>query len=93
MAAIHDMKQQRKQQILDVTAEYIKANGGSPTIREINHLIGYQENTYGWTNTLIQELIEEGFMKRFADGGRTLVLVQPAPRPVYYKREEMPAPA
>lgn len=83
-----DTNPMRKQQILDFIRKYRKKNGISPTLKEISlHIYDHAAGMGNLSTKYIKPLIEEGFLKHAAStGGRTLVLTDPQPRKVYYKR-------
>lgn len=84
MARLRDITPQRKQMILNFIHAYRAAHEGiSPTDREISRGIGYGEKSYGTTNTMIQELIKEGWLHRAIAGSRGLIPLQPSDKEYY----------
>ena len=82
-----DAHMQHKQAILDYIQEYRGKIGISPTLRELSERIYGHDAGMGNISLLVNDLIEEGFLFKAAQGARTLMLVTPQPRPFYYKRE------
>ena len=83
-----DQMKINKQRILDYVKGYIHRNGTSPTIREITAAIGYKATSFGTVQVYVQELIDEGFLKRRIKGARSIQVVNPPPRAWYYRRED-----
>lgn len=83
-----DTTEVRKQQIIDFIRMYHNKNQIAPTLREIAVAIGWQPQSYGTVVPLIDDLIAKGFLKRVAKGARTIMLVEPQPKPYYYRRED-----
>ncbi|HEX2905891.1 MAG TPA: hypothetical protein VHO69_03475 [Phototrophicaceae bacterium] len=61
---LKDQRAASKQRIIDFVIQYRQENDISPTMREITQAIGFQERSSGTTSTYINELIEEGWLKR-----------------------------
>jgi len=69
--------QQRKQLILDFIHEYRRVREVSPTYVEIAVGIGYATNAEGTAHTLVEFLIEEGWLRRVQAGSRSILPVYP----------------
>lgn len=63
---------QRKQLILNFIHEYRRVRKISPTVKDIAQGIGYLRESAGTVHSLINELIEEGWLERVQPGARTL---------------------
>lgn len=80
MARLRDVMEQRKQMILIFIHQYRdKHKGVSPTEREIAAGIGYGKKSYGSVNSLVGELIKEGWLERATTirGSRGLIPTRP----------------
>lgn len=64
---------QNKQLVLNFIHEYRRINGISPKFDEIALGIGYSKNSGGAVFELVQELIQEGWLKQVVPGARSLV--------------------
>jgi SOS-response transcriptional repressor LexA len=71
------MTEQRKQLILNFFHEYRRVREISPTFLEVAIGIGYAVNAEGTAHTLVQELIEEGWLKRVQAGSRAILPTHP----------------
>lgn len=70
------MSRQRKQLILNFIHEYRTIKSISPTYEEIAVGIGYSATAEGTAYTLVNELVNEGWLNRIG-GARSLVPVYP----------------
>lgn len=64
---------QRKQLILDFIHEYRRKREVSPTYLEIAKGIGYADNAEGTAFTLVEELVQEGWLRRVQAGSRSIL--------------------
>lgn len=67
--------QQRKQLILDFIHEYRRKREVSPTYLEIAKGIGYADNAEGTAYTLVESLVQEGWLRRVQAGSRSILPV------------------
>lgn len=67
--------QQRKQLILNFIHEYRRKREVSPTYLEIAKGIGYADNAEGTAFTLVEQLVQEGWLRRVQVGARSLIPV------------------
>lgn len=70
--------QQRKQLILDFIHEYRRKREISPTYLEIAKGIGYADNAEGTAYTLVESLVQEGWLRRVQSGSRSILPVYDA---------------
>lgn len=69
---------QRKQLVLDFIHEYRRIHEISPKFLDIAKGIGYAENAEGTAFTLVDELVQEGWLRRVAPGmSRAILPVYP----------------
>lgn len=66
---------QRKQLILNFVHEYRRKREISPTYLEIAKGIGYADNAEGTAYTLVEQLVQEGWLRRVQAGSRSLIPV------------------
>jgi SOS-response transcriptional repressor LexA len=69
--------QQRKQLILNFIHEYRRKREVSPTYLEIAKGIGYADNAEGTAHSLVEALVQEGWLRRTHIGARSLIPVYP----------------
>lgn len=69
---------QRKQLILDFIHEFRRVKGVSPKIEEITLGMGYRRGSEGTAHTIINQLIEEGWLRKALPGARAILPVYPA---------------
>lgn len=67
--------QQRKQLILSFIHEFRRKREISPTYVEIAKGIGYAGNAEGTAYTLVEQLVQEGWLRRVQAGSRSLIPV------------------
>jgi len=88
---LKDVTLTNMQKILDYIKAYYDEVGLPPTQTEIAKAVTGKASNVGNLNPLIQKLIEDGFLYRAVEdknAARVLMVVDPPPRPYYYRRDE-----
>lgn len=75
---------QRKQLILNFIHEYRRKQEKNPTYTEITKGIGYSNTAEGTVFTLVEALIQEGWLRKVGEGSRSVMPVFP-PDKIYSK--------
>lgn len=71
------MTPQRKQLVLSFIHEFRRVKQVSPTHKEIAIGIGYNANAAGTAYTLVDELVNEGWLRHAVEGSRSIMPVYP----------------
>lgn len=85
VAKYHDTKAKRKAQIIDFIRQYRDDHSGlSPTYAEIAEGLGLNVNSARWIQSWVNELIDEGWLRKLPDvPQRNIVPVEPPPAKEY----------
>lgn len=78
MTETNSITQQRKQLILNFIHEYRRLKSISPSYEEIAQGCGFSGKSEGHVYMIIDELVQEGWLKRTPRTSRSLVPLKPA---------------
>lgn len=81
----HDSTLETMQKLYEYIVKFHKKNGYSPSFKEMAEHI-WQKDYRGNAHTLVNRLIDAGFLEKRTKGARMIFPVANPPRPYFYKR-------